>query len=317
MPIRVRIAFVRHGYSCMNGIYSFLNDTETPIPQMVREKAIGMIDPPLTSFAVRASRDFGPELAEALGQQGFNRIDILGSSVLIRAIETAHHMSKTGFPGRTPLEVSVLPLIAERNAAPAGPMTLEGTTDSMPLSVTDQEQELTKRGIRADMARVRDGKRYLGCNMIRFVDLELRVIIKEHLSKKGPPPDNCLNIFIVSHKEAIKELVELRGVPALEKRDSCCYNNGCFYTETLYDEGTRRWLKPPNEFHHLDYALPANAVVQQYPHRQGERMSYRYFLYPKKWADFMGCESWYSVGIDREGRTKIRYTDDEDDALYN
>jgi len=89
----IRVLFTRHGFSCANAKKYYGG-------MMGRIQKAGIRDPPLTNYAIK-------DIIEARGEiHDLGEPDIVMSSVLLRAIQTAHYM----YPNKT---VYVAPFIKE------------------------------------------------------------------------------------------------------------------------------------------------------------------------------------------------------------
>lgn len=100
----INILFVRHGLSCSNLAAEIATGSKYLKYHTLYR------DPPLASAGITESKEIGRDTKEKLKEKGY-AIDIVGSSGLLRAIQTAHYMFD-------PNEVNVLPFISESYNVP-------------------------------------------------------------------------------------------------------------------------------------------------------------------------------------------------------
>ncbi len=177
--VNVRVIIVRHGLSCTNALY-MIRDPEK-VPKETRRQFDDYLDPELTTFGVNKSEANGEAMSEALPGQ---HIDIVMSSMLTRAAETAHSVSR-GF-GMTDAPVILCPHLKEFG---------DGNWN-MPRPVPEQEKFLLERGVRPDMRYAREGS-------LRYTEGDFYAFFK-WLEQKLPevteiPPPKALTLLIVSH----------------------------------------------------------------------------------------------------------------------
>jgi hypothetical protein len=248
-----KFIFVRHGYSCTNamshlvesGIVKFTDanqflkyrdNTKTVFDSDIHP----LDDPVLTNLGVDASMHNGRIVNKLLKTLlNINKINIIGCSPLIRAMETAYYMSRKWV--NPPNKIYVLPFlreIDERSSDKFSEMSIKKINTSPGYSMKslpEQKAYLKKLGIldffdfsfveAFPEQRLQPGD----------INLFLKWFATYYLPLVVEPVEN-LSIFIVSHAGVLRDF----------NTDSF-YNNSGFVTDTTY-EPTSKNLVPKRYF---------------------------------------------------------------------
>jgi hypothetical protein len=147
--MKIKFAFVRHGYGCHNSLRPLYNNRTIRKNSSVN---LSFVDPELTELGVDASIRNGSIMNKVLSKVGDMRpITVVGCSPLIRCMETAYYMSRTWeFP---PEKIYVFPLLREINESSKykfsdeSRLIMETTPSYMMKSIQEQKEYLNSLGI--------------------------------------------------------------------------------------------------------------------------------------------------------------------------
>lgn len=207
---QINILFVRHGFSCGNLVSQIAAGSKYLKYHTLYR------DPPLTQVGIEESKAVGIETREKLRKGKYN-IDIVASSGLLRAMQTASHMfhKEQDAPGviKPTDRVFVLPFISELHKIP-------GDTPMEPSAQADfldrYDQHANKR-----MFRIQTNKQdYAKSNYIQFLEWmgsNLSTMIRE----AGIPSDqNVITIAIVSHGGFMRNKITNTPKHKMDNNDS-------------------------------------------------------------------------------------------------
>lgn len=209
---RVRVLFVRHAMSCTNMLHNCCTSLPARriIPLLYR-------DPLLTDVGVQQARDQGDRLRTALQSSPMTRttttttapadgVDLVASSTLLRAMETAHFM----FPDR---RVVTLPYVSERH----------NVHENVALSPKEQQAVLREANPsafkRLDWRFANDrGRNVSKCNaFVPWLGSHLYDLLPTEQGFRRP-----LTIVVVTHSTYMRHCVdELAGAHPLNTQVVC------------------------------------------------------------------------------------------------
>lgn len=217
-----KIIFVRHGYSCSNAISHLVNssiinlsDAKSFVKTVFNSDIKALDDPVLTNLGVNASIHNGCIINKVLKSLDYNlnidKINIIGCSPLIRAMETAYYMSRKWI--NPPTKIYVFPFlreIDERSSDKFSELSIEKINTSPGYSMKtldEQKAYLLKLGIldffdfsfveAFPEARMQPGD----------IHLFLKWFAMYYLPLVAQPIDD-LSIFIVSHAGVLRDFAK-------------------------------------------------------------------------------------------------------------
>lgn len=233
-----KFIFVRHGYSCSNALGNLAQSniiTTSDAKNLMSHKNKSLFnsnikpldDPVLTHLGVTASIHNGCIINKVFSQvYNINKINIIGCSPLIRAMETAYYMSRKWI--NPPTKIYVLPFLREID---------EGSSDK--FSKSSIEKINTSPGY--SMKSLQEQKAYLNkLGILNYFDFsfveafaeerlqpgDIKIFLKWFANYYLPlvvEPINDLNIFIVSHAGVLRDFTNTGFV-----------NNSGFIIDTKY-----------------------------------------------------------------------------------
>lgn len=213
--VSVNLYHVRHGLSCAN--------TQRHGLDIIRYR-----DPHLTQYGINKSIERGAEVINTLGD---TKIDFIGSSILLRAIETAFLMF-------LPLKkkIHVLPYLREES----GGGKLERTNTPYPLE--QQKQRLFDKlgSMLGDLQENVDFDTFMpyytgrdrdSSDYATFLENTLPAIIQYVLARnnRNNRNNNTLNIFIVGHSHFFKKHADCK------EGDNTLKNNEVYLKRFTYN----------------------------------------------------------------------------------
>lgn len=195
--MRVHIYYVRHGFSCSNAAGSY-RDFYHNIKHIRR---LFRYDPPLTRVAIKKTFESQPHMP--------SYVDILCSSVLVRAIQTAVY----SFPeGKTALPVIVVPYVSE---------IPEDVLTNKPISITKQRRLVGSKSKRVNYEFVKTSKASNGIaewaarpdygKFLQWMGDHLEELIR--ISSKKRNLSSPLKIAVATHSRYMMEYLLGGGIP--------------------------------------------------------------------------------------------------------
>ena len=240
-----KFIFVRHGYSCSNALGNLVQSkiikasdamalkSHKEVKTIFNSNIQPLDDPVLTHLGVTASIHNGCVINKVFTQvYDINKINIIGCSPLIRAMETAYYMSRKWI--NPPTKIYVLPFLREID---------EGSSDK--FSNSSIEKINTTPGY--SMKSLQEQKAYLDkLGILNYFDFSFVEAFPEERLQPGDiknflkwfanyylplvvEPVDDLNIFIVSHAGVLRDFTHTGFV-----------NNSGFIIDTRY---TSNFLK--------------------------------------------------------------------------
>lgn len=273
----VNFIFLRHGFACHNAA-TLLRKSGIEISRQT--------DPELTDIGVDATIHNGCIISNTLRREGIDKIHLVGSSGLIRSMETAHYItSKWKSP---PQKIYVFPYLRELDESTLSYKTAEQnriaqayrtnylkpkysansrqTIDSIPSyamkSIPEQKAYLqtTEFGDKIDFKYVQTGLRGEPGDIYSFIDWVHRNSI-QRLAKQGK---DSINILVITHAGVLVDFFLTE-----KKREHDFPNNSGFIVKTTFTNrgfqlGNITPLDVPTEFYTrykdtntMDYYCPS------------------------------------------------------------
>ena len=227
----VNILFVRHGFSCSNLLKEIMigsKDFKTHTQYR---------DPPLTAIGETESRELGKKTVEIIEKQGF-RINVVGASALIRAIQTAATM----FPESK--EVVRLPYITEINKLAA--------TD-IPMALDKQKQIMKNVKVKElDGISQMDYAKSNYAEFIKWLGSNIEAVVDTDIINKG------VTMAVVTHGGFMK--TQIFGNPKLNVN-----NNDSYLTSFKYNTETKNLTPVDGKFYkvHTTEKKPRNHICDK------------------------------------------------------
>ncbi len=264
----------RHGQSCGNAVSEIKGNRFTANGQRGHEYR----DPPLTAAGRQASVVNGEKMLAHLHSQDWFKegVNLVCSSVMLRAIESAHFMTSR-WP-KKPANILVVPLLSESGAYPleGGRSGMSGNPESVPMPLDAQKAALASKFItNVDFKAVEGANahmRHAGSNIEDFVSSILPGLLNAFIAAKGHRP--VINVLLVSHQAAIQKTMGITG----EMRFMApVANNGALSASFDFRPGENVIF--PSRFKPLIGAKRPGAFdVPEYD-----------TVYPTDWSDYEDC----------------------------
>lgn len=264
------IVFVRHGFSTVN-VLSHVSDL--PVHEDSFEY---IVDPGLTSIGVKATQHNGKQLLKKLSKiaRFKNGINLVVSSNLSRAIETAHYIS----PSTTGVGVgvTVLPFLKE-----TGPRIVNNKTGiskshawNRPFGMSVQKKKLAESGITPIYSFMNKSNWDVPSGIVRFLDWfgeggRFMLILGNSLSP-AQLRSRSFNIIVVTHGGILNDFLKDHQPDFSGPPD----NNEAYYGSVVYNsKGHVSKIAP---FHNVNYSHLVG--VNEFP------TSFNYYMYKDKRA---------------------------------
>jgi hypothetical protein len=234
-----KFIFVRHGYSCSNALGNLVHSniikasdakalkSHREVKTIFNSNIKPLDDPVLTHLGVSASTHNGCVINKVFTQvYNINKINIIGCSPLIRAMETAYYMSRKWI--NPPTKIYVLPFLREIDEGSSDKFS-KSSIEKINLSpgysmksLQEQKAYLDKLGI----LNYFDFSFVEGFPEERLLPGDIKLFLNWFANYYLPlvvEPVDDLNIFIVSHAGVLHDFTQTGFV-----------NNSGFIIDTRY-----------------------------------------------------------------------------------
>jgi hypothetical protein len=259
----VNFCFVRHGYSCSNSLKQLVKNDVINIDD---RKLLSNSDPELTPIGVDASINNGCVIGKIIkkiytltGKPELNieKINIVGCSPLIRAMETAYYMTRKW--NNPPNKIYVFPLLREIDESSDDKYSekskniIDKTPGYAMKSIKEQKEYLKNLGILDffDFTFVEEfpGLRKEPGDIIKFISWFYDYFLPD-IKHKGN-----LNLFITTHAGVLKDFSEEGFVnnSGFLMNTKTLFNKGLFIAELKHFVSFNNFLP---KFFFKDYSNP-------------------------------------------------------------
>lgn len=219
---KINFIFVRHGYGCHNAA-SRLNKKG-----LVNLDSNNILDPELTNIGIDATIYNGCIIANSLRKMGIDKIHLVGSSGLIRSMETAYYLTSRW--KSQPPQIYVFPYLRELDESTLSSLTAQENKQYQIDGINhvkDKNSKISRKRIDSigvyAMKSIRDQKAHLDkmglLNKINFDYIENSLLRNEpgdifsfvdwfremSIGALAKSQNDTINVMIVTHAGVLKD----------------------------------------------------------------------------------------------------------------